>query len=226
MKKVFLNLAVVALVSTASLSCKQDAKNKTEANEAENVAEKTETAEAYEVLAPESTITWHGAKKTGSSHNGKISIERGMFTFENEAIESGKFVVDMNSIDVEDLEGDKKGKLEAHLKGTVEGKEGDFFNVQKYPTAEFEITEVSTEDNKTWMKGNLTMKDSTKNIKIPIANIDKKDKMLTMNTEEFTIDRTKWGVNFGSKSVFDNLVGDNIINDEITLKIMVKAKQQ
>ncbi|TQD37747.1 YceI family protein [Haloflavibacter putidus] len=227
MKKVFLNLALVASVAVGSVACQQDAKNKTEAKEAEKAAEKSEMAEEFRVLAPESDIKWEGLKKTGSGHNGKISIEKGMFTFTDGSIESGKFVINMESINVEDLEGDKKAKLEAHLKGTVEGKEGDFFNVQEFPQAIFEVTEVKkTDDNKTLMLGNLQMKGETKNIEVPVKNIEKNGDFIEFTTEEFAIDRTKWGVNYGSKSVFDNLVGDNIINDEIGLQIHIKAKKQ
>ena len=47
---------------------------------------------------------------------------------------------------------------------------------------------------------------------------------MTIESEAFTIDRTKWGVNYGSKSVFDDL-GDKFINDDIELKILVSAKK-
>ncbi len=225
MKKVFLNLALVASVAVGSVACQQDAKNKTEAKEAEKAAEKSEMAEEFRVLAPESEIKWEGLKKTGSGHNGEISIEKGTFTYADGAIESGMFVINMESIDVQDLEGDKKQKLEAHLKGTVEGKEGDFFNVKEYPHAIFEVTGVETNNNKTVLLGNLEMKGETKNIEVPVKNMEKNGDFIEFTTEEFAIDRTKWGVNYGSKSVFDNLVGDNIINDEIGLQIHIKAKK-
>ena len=45
---------------------------------------------------------------------------------------------------------------------------------------------------------------------------------MTLTSETFTIDRSKWNVKYGSKSFFDNL-GDKFINDDIELKIMVKA---
>jgi hypothetical protein len=47
---------------------------------------------------------------------------------------------------------------------------------------------------------------------------------MTLNTEVFTINRTDWGVNYGSKSVFENL-GDKFINDDIELKISIKANK-
>ena len=48
---------------------------------------------------------------------------------------------------------------------------------------------------------------------------------LVVTSEEFTIDRTDWDVNYGSKSVFDSLVGDNVISDDIQLEIKVVANK-
>ena len=45
---------------------------------------------------------------------------------------------------------------------------------------------------------------------------------MELKSETFSIDRTLWDVNFGSKSVFDNL-GDKFISDEIELTISVVA---
>ena len=75
-------------------------------------------------------------------------VEEGTFKANDSIIESGNFTIDMMSIEVTDLEGDDKKSLEAHLKGTVEGKEGDFFNVLKYPTANFVVTGVADVDGK------------------------------------------------------------------------------
>ena len=54
------------------------------------------------------------------------------------------------------------------------------------------------------------------------ANITVTDGQVVVTTPQFTIDRTQWGVNYNSKSVFDNL-GDNFINDEIGLRINLTA---
>ena len=48
--------------------------------------------------------------------------------------------------------------------------------------------------------------------------------MLTLSSEVFTIDRSKWNVKYGSKSFFDDLK-DKFINDDIELKITVKANK-
>ncbi len=71
------------------------------------------------------------------------------------------------------------------------------------------------------MQGNLTIKEDTKNISFPVS-ISKDGKKLTINSDEFTIDRTKWKVNYGSKSVFEGL-GDKFISDNVLLKIKVIA---
>ena len=129
----------------------------------------------------------------------------------------------MNSLVSTDLEGEWKDKLEAHLKGTVEGKEGDFFNVAKFPTAAFEVTGSEDADGKTNLSGNLTLKGVKNNITFPVSVVTEGD-VLTITSETFTLDRTKWGVNYGSKTIFDNL-GDKFVNDEMEMKITVKAKK-
>lgn len=222
MKKVFLNVFVAATLAMSVISCKNETKNETQANEAEEVAETSDMAATYTVIAEDSKIEWLGAKPTGT-HNGTISVREGDIAVGNDAIEGGSFVIDMTSINVEDLEGEKKESLEAHLMGTVEGKEGDFFNVEKFPEAIFEITEVENKEGKTWFSGNLTIKEQTKNISFPVKTVVN-DNELEIISETFTIDRTNWEVNYGSKSVFDNL-GDKFINDDIELKVKLKAKK-
>ena len=46
--------------------------------------------------------------------------------------------------------------------------------------------------------------------------------MVQVKSETFTIDRTKWGINYGSKSIFDNL-GDKFIDDDMEITIDVTA---
>ncbi len=222
MKIKLLSLFTMAVLFTALVSCKNEAKNETEAGDAEAAAEASTEASKFMVDKNESTIDWQGAKPTGT-HTGTVNLESGVIRMEDSVL-SGSFLIDMTSIVVTDLEGDQKGNLEDHLKGTVEGKEGDFFNVQKYPTAAFEITGVSEKDGKKIMSGNLTLKETKKNIEFPVM-YEVAGNTMTLKSEPFTIDRTEWGVNYGSKSVFDNL-GDKFINDEIELEFTIVATQQ
>ncbi|MDX1602619.1 MAG: YceI family protein [Salinimicrobium sediminis] len=224
MKKRVLNFVLVAGVTLGSVACKDDKSNKVEPGEAQEAAVATEEAVTYEIDTTASTIEWRGTKPTGE-HKGTIAIQDGTLSATQEKITSGSVTIDMNSIEVTDEGMDDKDRtsLENHLKGTVEGKETDFFNVKEYPTASFEITGVTEENGQKMLQGNLTLKDSTKNIQFPVStDIDEEE--ITLESETFTIDRTNWGVNYGSKSVFDNL-GDNFISDEMELTIKVTAKR-
>ncbi|UZH54621.1 YceI family protein [Salinimicrobium tongyeongense] len=224
MKKRIFNFVLVAGVAMGTVACKNNSENKVEPGEAQEAAVATEEAVSYEIDTTASTIEWRGTKPTGE-HVGTISIQDGTLMATPEEITSGRVVIDMNSITVTDegMEEKDKRSLENHLKGTVEGKETDFFNVNKYPTATFEITGVTEENGQKMLQGNLTLKEETKNIQFPInTNLD--GETISLESETFTIDRTDWGVNYGSKSVFDNL-GDNFISDEMELTINVTAKR-
>ena len=221
MKKVLLSLAILS--SLALTSCKKEA-NAPEAQttEAADAKASSEAAAEYKVDAAKSVIDWTGTKPTGK-HTGTIHLKSGEIFANNGAVESGKFTIDMNSIAVTDLtEKDGKADLEGHLKGSAKEKEDHFFNVAKYPEAVFEITKVGAAvQGKSIIEGNLTMKGITKNIKFPaMVSIDNAHIALVSDT--FTINRTQWGVNYASKSVFGDL-GDKFVNDDIELKISVEA---
>ncbi|MCM4158064.1 YceI family protein [Gramella sp. AN32] len=222
MKKVILNAFVIAGLGMAMVGCKDNKGNEAEVAEAKDAATAENAAMEFMVDTTSSVIEWKGEKPTGT-HNGIIKIAEGSFMANDSLVESGSFVINMKSIEVHDLEGDEKANLEAHLMGTVEGKEGDFFNVNEFPQAKFEVTGFTEADGQTMMQGNLTLKEETKNISFPVS-ISKNGETYTITSEEFTIDRTNWNVNYGSKSVFDGL-GDKFINDDISLKIDLKAKK-
>ena len=97
----------------------------------------------------------------------------------------------------------------------------DFFDVEKYPSAGFEITSLEEVEGKMMLSGNLTLKETKNNVTFPVSITHEGDSM-TLTSETFTIDRTKWNVEYGSKSIFDNL-GDKFINDDIELTIKVMA---
>ena len=221
MKIKLLPFFIALFCLTILVSCKDD-KNKTNPGEATAAADMNAEASKFMVDKEASSIKWEGKKPTGT-HHGTVKLESGVVKVQGDSI-SGSFLIDMKTINVEDLSGEQKANLENHLKGTVEGKEVDFFNVTKYPTAAFEITGVMDKDGKKMISGNLTLKDSKKNIEFP-ATYSVDGNTMTLKSEPFTIDRTQWNVNYGSKSVFDDLK-DNFVNDDITLTIDVVAKEQ
>ncbi len=215
MKKSILSLFVLAAVTVA---CK-----KNNAADAADVAVATEAAITYKVDTENSVIEWIGSKPAGQ-HTGTISLSNGEISLNNGVVESGNFTIDMNSITVTDLQPeDGKESLENHLKGTSEDKssEDHFFNVTKFPEGTFEITAVSANEGINTIEGNLTLKGITKNVKFP-ASVTVDGDVLTISSEIFKINRVDWNVNYASKSLADDLK-DKFINDDIELKITIKA---
>lgn len=216
MKSTILKSTMLAFLLVGTISCKN---NETEAEKKiEEAAEASDMAHEYKVDNSASKITWEGSKPA-ATHHGTIELSSGVFLVHENVVEAGSFVIDMNSITDEDLEGEYKSNLEAHLKGTAEGKEGDFFNVKEYPNATFELTSIVNN----MVKGNLTIKDKTNAIELPATIVVDGDE-LKLNSEQIEIDRTKWGINFGSKSVFPN-IGDKFISDIMKIKVSLVAKK-
>ena len=224
MKKRVLNLLLIAGLASCSVACKNSSSNEVKTGEAREVTAASNEAATFEIDTTSSTIKWRGTKPTGE-HRGTIDIQNGQIILSGDEITGGKIIIDMNSIAVTDegMDEENRSKLENHLKGTVEDKETDFFNVKKYPAASFEITGFSHNNEKQMLQGNLTLKDETKHIEFPVTAVVEGD-MVSIESETFTIDRTNWGVNYGSKTVFDNL-GDKFISDDMELTIKVKANR-
>lgn len=219
MKKALSSLFVAAVLAL-TISCKGDKEN--QAGDAATVQDASAEAVGYNVDTTATVIEWTGSKQVGS-HHGTLKLLTGIVYVKGTAVESGNFTLNMNSIKTTDVKPeDGKADLEAHLKGTnMDEKADHFFNVKKYPEGKFEITSIKTEAGKTMIEGNLTLKETTKNVKFP-ATVTVTDNEVTIVSEKFTIDRTQWKINYGSKSVFSDL-GDKFINDEIELKVSVKA---
>lgn len=209
MKKNFKTFLFLSAIILATISCKDKAKEAT-TTEAEAVKETEIVAKKHSVDVEASSIVWKGFKPTGT-HNGTINLESGVLQTVDGKITGGTFLIDMNSI----KDADGSSKLEGHLKSDA------FFDVEKHPTATFEITGLETAEDKTMLSGNLALKDAENNVTFPV-NVTNKDGITTLTSEAFTIDRTKWNVQYGSKSIFDNL-GDKFINDDIELKVIVKT---
>lgn len=171
--------------------------------------------ETKTAVVEDSKITWIG-RKVGGSHNGSINLKEGALQMENGKIIGGRFVIDMTSITDEDLSGEYKTKLEGHLKSD------DFFGVEKYPTATFEITEAIPQGPGNYkITGNITIKGITKEIKFP-AKVTEDNGVYTA-TANLTIDRSEYNVRYGSGSFFDDL-GDKVIYDDFDLSVSISAK--
>ena len=161
--------------------------------------------ETKAVDTQESSINWKGYKVTGE-HAGTISISRGKLDFDNASLKGGSFVIDMNSINVTDLQGAYKAKLEGHLKSD------DFFGVANFPIANLMFTTVSKDGNTYTVSGDLTIKSHTE--KITFDMVVSGDHA----TANLKIDRTKFDIKYGSASFFDGLK-DKAIYDEFDVMV-------
>jgi len=214
-KNQILKFVTILFIGLTVVACK-DAKNKTEATEAEEVTKVEEMAVKYMANTENSTLAWKGSKLTGT-HNGTINISEGYLAFDNGQLNGGNFVVDMKTIKDLDLKDvNDNADLVGHLSSP------DFFDVENNPTSSFAITGVEEKDGKTIVKGNLTIKGIEKNIEFP-ATVSLEGDNVTFKSEAFTIDRTDWDIKFKSGKFFQDLAKDKMIDDNIEFQIEVKA---
>lgn len=210
-KAIFLFSAVAALATACNNAPEGDAATTSDAQTAA-----TGTGASFTIDTNSSVVEWLGTKPVGQ-HNGTLKISNGEFSIADGNITAGKFTIDINSLTDHDLEGEMKGKLEGHLKSA------DFFDAEKFPTASFEVTKVEAVNGDSsathHISGNLTLKDSTKNVSFP-AHVTVADNAVKA-TANFNIDRTQWGMYWGS----DKSLGDKFIRPEVNIKLNINANK-
>lgn len=218
MRKKLFSLAIPALfIAAVMVSCKKDKPLSSESNEVTT----TKNGSQYTLDTLNSKVEWKGYKvfkSENTSHFGNIKFESGDVTVKDGKLESGKFVADMNSLTSVDLKDSPEdmGKLNGHLKS------GDFFEVEKFPTASYEITKVTPAtdgDYNTLLDGNLTIKGITKPVQFK-ANVSVKEGEVSVATEPKDIKREEFGVKFQAPAE------NGVIKDEVTLQINVKALEK
>lgn len=170
---------------------------------------------AVDINIEESTVEWTGKKLTGE-HYGNISLSSGQLLFNGNKLSGGFFEIDMNSITCTDITDEKSNfRLVDHLKSD------DFFSVSSYPTTRFEITAVEPKGEDLYqISGDLTIKGKTHPLSFP-ATVSHKEGAVTA-TADMKFDRSKYDVNYGSRSFFDN-VGDKMIYDDVEMNVRLVA---
>lgn len=206
------------LAGTLAISCGKDKPLTSESN----VSSTSKSGKAFVLDTANSRIEWKGfkvVKTDNTSHFGTIKFESGELTVNEEKLESGTFTADMNSLTSVDLKDDAEqlNKLNGHLKS------GDFFEVEKFPKATFEITKVSDNttggDYNTLLDGNLTIKGITKPVQFN-ANVSVNNGEVSIATEPKDIKREDFGVKFQMP------VENGVIKDEVNLQILIKAQEK
>jgi polyisoprenoid-binding protein YceI len=128
----------------------------------------------------------------------------------------------MDSITNNDIE-DKalNAMLVSHLKSE------DFFDVKNFPTASFELSQITMKSDakpggvNAEVRGALTMKGVTGEVNFPALIEMRKDGALAAEAH-FDIDRTRWNVLYGSGKFYEKL-GMHLVHDNISLGLKIIA---
>jgi len=178
----------------------------------------TLNATEYVVDKAASKVKWEAKKVTGQ-HNGSILFANGSIVGTGNKISGGTFVIDMKTIADEDIaDAGMKAKLMGHLASD------DFFSIEKFPESKMEIkkvTAVSGNDFKFLV--DLTIKGITKPIEFTAKVTATGDKLTADGV--ITVNRTLFGIKYGSGSFFQGL-GDKVIYDDFTLAFSVVAQKK
>ena len=166
-------------------------------------------AGAFTFDSSNSSIGFVGSKVTGS-HEGGFRNFTGFIHAPDGKIEGGKVkvVIDMWSVWADE------DKLTGHL------KKNDFFLVPAHPIATFESTAVLPApgpDGTYDVTGQLSLRGVTASITFP-AQITLSEKGATC-TAKFSLKRRQFGVNYDGAA-------DNLVRDDVVVKLMVKAQKK
>lgn len=161
---------------------------------------------------------WEGHKTilTNWIDQGTIKIASGTATVSTSTLTNVSFKFDMNSI-VATANGKNSGfdGLAKHLKSE------DFFNAAKFPTSTFAADNLqlnlATSAEQT-VTGQLTVRGVTKDVTIPVVISNEEGGLVI--TGKAVVDRTLFGIKFGSDKFFKEL-GDNVIADNFSLTFKV-----
>lgn len=212
MKHVLSSLALVAVMASCASAPDADKASASDAQES-----KATSGNEMAVNTSDSKVEWTGTKVTGQ-HMGNFPITEGKLMAEDGKLSGGMFTLSVQDLEVTDLEGEYKGKLEGHLKSA------DFFAADSLPNAMFEITnvaytmpeglEVKLEGANAYITGNLTLRGVTKSISFPA--MVKMENNMAMAKADFNINRMDFGVSYAGMK-------DDLIRKDVNIKVNLMA---
>ena len=210
-------LFAMAVLATGLAAC-SDTGRDVETGEAKEVeTTKTEATLAYATVQEGSSMDWRAAHLGGVEPRfGKIFLSKAKVLLTDGRISNATAVFDMTTFTVENFDDpDVIAKLSGHLQNE------DFFNVEKYPTSTFELTGIEDieGDFNSQITGNLTILDSTKSITF-MANVAVTETDLSINSEDFAVDRRDWGLVYNVEGS-DGVPVEYIVANDIGFTINV-----
>lgn len=172
----------------------------------------------YRVVVPpvdvsQSEVGW-SAKSVTDTHVGKIKLTKAELQFQDERLVGGFFEADMTSITVTDITDARHNQdFISHI--TTE----DFFEVNRFPTATFRITEVAQQAGNDYrVKGLMTIKGQEQSIEFSASVTPTPTGKRTSAT--LPIDRTAFGIEYGAEGKRGS-EKDWFIHNDFTLHVNV-----
>ena len=203
--KLFSTLAAVAIVLS---SCGDAAKEAVETTVVGNVAG------TYTADVASSKVSWKGEVAGVYGHEGFVNLKSGSITFNDSALVSGEFVIDMTTIaptdsaSFKDEEGHRITDLQKHLTTT------DFFNTDSFPAATFVITSV--EGNA--VKGKFTVRGKTNDETIQIESSEVIDGVASISGK-LVFNRQNYDV------AWVHYMKDMVLSNDIVISFKLVAKK-
>jgi polyisoprenoid-binding protein YceI len=206
----FIQMLVCAIPIAVMFGCGNPADNvpkaaiSSDTNAGESVPQARDAADRVFAINPkDSKIEFIGSKVTGSHKGGFTNFTGELRVADGKLAGAGnRIVIDMNST------WSDNSRLTGHLKSA------DFFNVEKFPKAEFVSTAVEKKSTNYMVSGNLTLHGVTKQISFP-ADIQVSDQSVDLNAQ-FVLNRFDFEIKYPGKA-------NDLIRKEVVLQLKVKA---
>jgi polyisoprenoid-binding protein YceI len=237
--KLMIGLLTLTLIS----SCSTPTEKNLEAGAEQEVMSVSEKATWIDIDTASSVVTWIGSKPKGQ-HNGIIPFSTGQLAVLNNEIVGGKFEMAVQRLQVMDLMKDpaRSKKLKDHLMSE------DFFEADSFPTASFEIVEVTPFDSAALPKdiqefeseytpatlssfmvanpthlitGNLTLRGVTRSITFP-ADISFNPESIRAEAK-FNIDRTDWNLSYSDEASVIDKAKDRFIYNTVNVGLNLEV---
>lgn len=177
----------------------------------------------YRVDPVGSVVRWTG-RNLFNHHSGTLKPAAGEFGFSENRLVRGRVVLDMNTIACEDLaDPEISAILIRHL------RDGDFFLVDRFPSAEVVVREAeairgSTVGTPNWeVRADVTLRGVTRPLKYPVLIAAASPTRLTVQAQ-VELDRTAFGSIYGSGRFF-RFLGKHAVNDQVHLHLKLHAER-
>lgn len=171
------------------------------------LAARPAAAQLYRAQPAASRLTWTGHAELGSyAPTGSVQLGAATFRCAAGRLRAAQVTVDLTSL------AHDNAQLQEHLRGE------DFFDVARFPRAEFRLQSATA----TEARGLLTVRGVTQPVVFPYTLTRDANGQLRLRGT-LSLDRTRFGIRYNSRSFFADL-GDQAIRNDFQLTFDVVAQ--